>query len=146
MILRDLKLDIVLGNQNPIIDKFNEITNDLKVIKTDVYNDDDTEFIFYNEKNEWIFYQDLKNEDFWFHYDHYWSFFEDEFNLRCEEIQGLTKYLVEEILKLKVNTPLKGSRGIGIEVEEILKLKVNTQILCLLYPHSLVEEVLKSKL
>ena len=36
-ILRDLKLDIVMGNETPIIDKFNEITKDLKVIKTDVY-------------------------------------------------------------------------------------------------------------
>ena len=41
MIIRDLKLDILMGNKNPIIDKFNEITRDIKVIKTDVYRDDE---------------------------------------------------------------------------------------------------------
>jgi len=126
MIIRDLKLDIVLSNQNLIIDKFNEMTKDLKVIKTNVYNNDDTEFIFYNQNNKWIFYQDLKNGNFWCNNKRYWSFFEDEFNLEYQEIQGLTKYLVEEILKVKVGTP-QMERSLGVQVvEETLKVKVGT--------------------
>ena len=91
MIIRDLKLDILFGNKNKIIDKFNEITKDLKVIKTDVYNGDGQEYIFYNQNNEWIFYQDSKNGYFWCNYNRYWSFFVDEFNLEYKQIQGLTK-------------------------------------------------------
>ena len=93
MNIRDLKLDLVLGNKNTIIDKFNEITKNLKVINTKVYVDHGQELIFYNENSEWIFYQDLKNEDFWCNYKLYWSFFEDKC-LKYEEIQEITKYMV----------------------------------------------------
>ena len=123
-ILRDLKLDILMGNQNKIIDKFKEITKDLKVINENVYNDDGKEFIFYNPNNEWIFYQDVKNERFWCNYNRYWSFFVNEFSLGYLEIKDLTKYLVEETLKLKVDTPMIPLFGLDIKVEETLK-KIN---------------------
>ena len=104
MILRDLKLDILLGNQNPIIDKFNEITKGLKVINTEVYEDHGQEFIFYNQNRQWVFFQDLKNNYFWCNYDLYWSIFEYGFNTKYKEIQEITKYMVEETLKIKVNS------------------------------------------
>jgi len=127
MNIRDLKLDLVLGNKNTIIDKFNEITKNLKVINTKVYVDHGQELIFYNENSEWIFYQDLKNEDFWCNYKLYWSFFEDKC-LKYEEIQEITKYMVEETLKIKVDTPTHIPSITMKLVEETLKIKVDTPL------------------
>lgn len=103
--IRDIKIDLLMGNQNHIVDLFNEITDGLSIIKCDVYNTDGSEFIYYNKENEWIFYQDVKNGEFWAHYNRYWEIFNSEFRLKYEEIQALTKFLVEEALKREVVTP-----------------------------------------
>ena len=142
-ILRDLKLDIVMGNETPIIDKFNEITKDLKVIKTDVYEKHGQEYILYNKNNEWIFYQDVKNEDFWCNYKLYWSFFKEEFGLKYKEIQEITKYMVEDTLKIKVDTPTFLAKLSSTLVEETLKIKVTTP--SFLQNKSVVEETLKNE-
>ena len=167
--IRDIKIDLVMGNKNPIIDLFCEITKDLKIINCDVYNEDGLEFIYHNKDGEWIFYQDAKNGEFWANYKRYWEILERKFHLEYEEIQELTKLLVEEALKREVDTPryasiLKPSMVeealnrelvtpqltmwiTGIQVEEALKREVSTpytnDILLNLVP---VEEALKRKL
>jgi hypothetical protein len=118
--IRDIKIDLVMGNKNPIIDLFCEITKDLKIINCDVYNEDGLEFI-YHKDGQWIFYQDCKNEKFWTHYYRYWEILEREFHLEYEEIQALTKFLVEEALKREVDTPRYGGNGLAFTVEEALK-------------------------
>ena len=99
--LRDIKLDLLMGNQNPIVDLFNEITSGIKIINCNVYNEDGLEFIYfapaessenYNKDGQWIFYQDCKNEKFWTNYYKYWSIFESNFGFKYEEIQAITKY------------------------------------------------------
>jgi hypothetical protein len=138
--IRDIKIDLVMGNKNPIIERFMEITKDLKIINCDVYNDDGLEFIYFNKEKEWIFYQDAKNGEFWCVYNRYWKIFESEFNLEYEEIQAITKYLVEDALKREVDTPRYASILKPSMVEEALKREVGT-------PHRssfwLVEEALK---
>lgn len=42
--IRDIKIDLLMGNQNPIIEWFKEMTKDLRIIKCDVYNKDGLEF------------------------------------------------------------------------------------------------------
>ena len=123
--LRDIKLDLLMGKQNPIVNLFNQITKDIKIINTNVYNKDGLEFI-YHKDGQWIFYQDSKNEKFWVHYYKYWSLFESNFDLKYEEIQVITKYLVEEALKREVGTP-SGRIGFFLAlVEEALKREVGT--------------------
>jgi hypothetical protein len=139
--IRDIKLDILMGNQNPIVDLFNEITKELQIINCEVYNEDGLEFIYFvPTKNEWIFYQDCKNGEFWCNYTRYWSLFESNFSLKYEEMQAITKYLVEEALKREVDTPDQVLLHIHRKVEEALKREVGT-------PHRssfwLVEEALK---
>jgi hypothetical protein len=138
--IRDIKIDLVMGNKNPIIERFMEITKDLKIINCDVYNDDGLEFIYFNKEKEWIFYQDAKNGEFWCVYNRYWKIFESEFNFKYEEIQAITKYLVEEALKREVDTPRYASILKPSMVEEALNREVGT-------PHRssfwLVEEALK---
>ena len=123
--IRDIKLDLLMGNQNPIVDLFNEITDGLSLIKCDVYNSDGSELI-YHKDGQWIFYQDCKNEKFWAHYKRYWEIFESNFNLKYEEIQAITKLLVEEALKREVPTPDFEIVLAPDEVEEALKREVPT--------------------
>ena len=96
--LRDIKLDLLMGNQNPIIDLFCEITSGIEIINCHVYNEEGLEFIYFvpakSRKNEWIFYQDAKNGEFWCNFSTYWSFFECKLGLEYLEIQSITKYLL----------------------------------------------------
>jgi hypothetical protein len=100
--IRDIKIDLLTGNKNPIVDLFNEITKDTMIIKCDVYEKHGLEFI-YHKNDQWIFYQDCQNGEFWCNYTRYWSLFESNLKLEYVEIQAITKYLVEEALKREIN-------------------------------------------
>ena len=102
--LRDIKIDLLTGSQNPAIDLFSQITDGTEIINCDVYETHGLEFI-YHKDGEWIFYQDCKNKNFWCSHAKYWSHFESSLQLDYREIQAITKYLVEEALKREVVTP-----------------------------------------
>ena len=140
--IRDIKIDLVMGNQNPIIDLFCEITSGIEIINCNVYNEEGLEFI-YHKDGQWIFYQDSKNEKFWTHYYKYWELFESNFGLKYKEIQAITKYLVEETLKREVSPPFTLNLAYSYKVEETLKREVSPPT-ALLGPTGLkVEETLK---
>ena len=116
-----------MGNQNPVIDLFCEITSGIEIINCHVYNEDGLEFI-YHKDGQWIFYQDCKNENFWTHYYKYWELFESNFHLKYEEIQAITKVLVENALKREVSTPTI-LEAISLKpVENALKREVSTPL------------------
>ena len=121
---RDIKIDLLMGNQNPVIDLFCEITSGIEIINCNVYNEEGLEFI-YHKDGEWIFYQDSKNERFWAHYYKYWTLFESNFHLKYEEIQAITKVLVEEALKREVSPPGIWFFKNESWVEEALKREVS---------------------
>ena len=123
--VRDIKIDLVMGNQNPIVDLFKELTDGIKIINCNVYNKDGLEFI-YHKNGEWIFYQDVKNKKFWCDYNRYWSVFAKKLNLEYEETQAITKFLVEEALKRGVDTPEQLFLRADNLVEEALKRGVDT--------------------
>ena len=140
--LRDIKLDLLMGKQNPIVNLFDEITKDIKIINTNVYNEEGLEFIYYQPStNEWIFFQDAKNDNFWCNFATYWSFFESK--LGYLEIQSITKYLVEEALKREVSTPKSPDVKALCLVEEALKREVGTPKSMNLIPLQKVEDALK---
>lgn len=143
--IRDIKIDLLMGNQNPIVDLFNDITKDLQIINCDVYNNYGSEFI-YHKDGQWIFYQDVKNGKFWAHYYRYWEILESEFSLKYEEIQAITKYLVEEALKREVGTPISKRGTNPRKVEEALKREVPTPVATSNYNENQVEEALKREL
>jgi hypothetical protein len=140
--IRDIKIDLLTGNKNPIVELFNEITKDTMIIKCDVYHKHGSEFIYHNG-GEWIFYQDCQNGEFWCNYTRYWSLFESNLKLEYGEIQAITKYLVEEALKREVSTPAGVSKFFGFEVEEALKREVDTPGGVTYTNTSRVEEALK---
>jgi hypothetical protein len=141
--IRDIKIDLLMCNKNPIVDLFKELTDDVKVIHCDVYNKDGLEFIYYNKEKEWIFYQDAKNGKFWCDYNRYWSFFAEKLNLEYEEIQEITKFMVEEALKIGVDTPGLETALFAHKVEEALKREVDTPQTLKFYLLDEVEEALK---
>jgi hypothetical protein len=140
--IRDIKIDLLMGNQNPIVDLFCSITSGIEIINCDVYNEDGLEFI-YHKDGQWIFYQDCKNEKFWTHYYRYWEILEKEFSLEYEEIQAITKLLVEEALKREVSTSVRRYSDIQDEVEEALKREVSTSNFKIAKRVFSVEEALK---
>ena len=116
--VRDIKIDLLMGGQNPVIELFCEITSGIEIINCNVYNEDVLEFI-YHKDGQWIFYQDCKNEKFWTNYYKYWSLFESKFHLKYDEIQAITKYLVEEALKREVGTSMSLKLQLLLRVELI---------------------------
>ena len=153
--LRDIKLDLIMGNQNPIIELFHEITSGIQIINCNVYNKDGSEFI-YHKDGQWIFYQDCKNERFWTHYYNYWELFESKFHLKYDEIQSITKYLVvqstlcihkvEDALKREVGTPSGVMRISSLQVEEELKREVGTTKIAEYLTNEVVEDALKREM
>ena len=150
--LRDIKIDLLMGNQNPIIDLFNQITEGIQIICCDVYEKHGQEFIYfanaktaeqYHKDGEWIFYQDCKNEKFWCNCTRYWSLFESNFGLDYVEIQSITKVLVEEALKREVGTPCWSMHFFCKKVVEALKREVGTPPRRITIPPRMVEEALK---
>ena len=145
--LRDIKLDLLMGNQNPIVDLFNQITKDIKIINTNVYNEEGLEFIYSQPStNEWIFFQDAKNDNFWCNFATYWSFFECKLGLEYLEIQAITKYLVEESLKREVSTPYIPMKHKQQKVEDALKREVTTPSTAQAIHFRKVEEALKREM
>ena len=145
--IRDIKIDLVMGNQNQIVDLFREITSGIEIINCDVYHKDGLEFI-YHKDGQWIFYQDCKNEKFWTHYYRYWKILERELSLEYEEIQAITKLLVDEALKREVTTPFQGGNYINCLVEEALNREVGTPVSPIIPSSNLlvaIEEALKRK-
>lgn len=125
--IRDIKLDLLMGNQNLILDLFCKITSGIEIINCNVYNEEGLEFI-YHKDGQWIFYQDCQNGEFWCNYTRYWSLFESNFSLKYEEIQAITKYLVEEALKREVDTPQKTLAIYTTGVEEALKREISKPV------------------
>lgn len=130
--IRDIKIDLLMGVQNPIVDLFNEITAGIRIINCDVYRKDGLEFIYFvptkseDKEWEWVFYQDAKNGKLWCNYAKYWSIFESNFNLKYQEVQDLTKFLVEEALNREVGTTYMYRNKITERVEEALNREVGT--------------------
>ena len=140
--VRDIKIDLLIGNKNPVIGLFCEITSGIEIINCNVYNEEGLEFI-YHKDGQWIFYQDCKNERFWVNYYKYWSIFESKFILNYEEIQAITRVLVEDALKREVSTPAYIDVSCYSVVEDALKREVSTPICAGTHNEERVEDALK---
>ena len=125
--VRDIKIDLLIGNKNPIIDLFCEITSGIEIVNCNVYNynEEGLEFI-YHKDGKWIFFQDVKNGKFWCSNARYWTLFTSKFDLSYEEIQAITKYLVEEELKREVKTTKLYGLTQQLVVEEALEKEIGT--------------------
>ena len=143
--VRDIKIDLLIGNQNPIIELFREITSGIEIVNCNVYNEEGLEFI-YHKDGEWIFFHDVKNGKFWCSNARYWTLFTSKFDLSYEEIQAITKYLVEEALKREVNTTKLYGLTQQLVVEEALEKEIGTPKNAVYSKRKKVDEALKQEL
>ena len=143
--VRDIKIDLVIGNQNPIIELFREITSGIEIVNCNVYNEKGLEFI-YHKDGKWIFFHDVKNGKFWCSNARYWRLFTIKFDLSYEEIQNITKFLVEEALKKEVSTSTILASDTSDTVEEALKKEIGTPKNAVYSKRKKVDDALKQKL
>ena len=104
IIKRRINIDLITDAPNPTIEWFNGIWEQLSTFEIDVYHYDGSEVIYYinGEKPQWIFYQDNKWGRFWCNLSIYWLPLASKFDLNYEEIQVITKLLVENALNNKI--------------------------------------------
>ena len=84
-----------------LIYKFLNRFNDLETVINDgkvYYIDKDRKRLFYHSQNN-------KYGNIWIDYDRIWSFFEEFFLMKYEEIQGILKDWLEEVYNLRGFTP-----------------------------------------
>ena len=94
--LRDVKIDLITENSNPIINLFNEITEGLEILNTNVHNDIGVEFI-YHKNSKYMFYQDYHEYSFWCDYETYWIKME-EIGLTYDDIVEITHLLFQKLM------------------------------------------------
>lgn len=99
---RNIQIDLIMDNYNPIIEFFNSIWNTLDVIDLSVYNNDNDETIYYNKYGEWVFYSDHKDR-FWCNFDRYYKLFGIRFNLDYEDIIKSTNVMLNNSLNRIIN-------------------------------------------
>ena len=100
-IVRQLNIDLITDEPNPLLNWFNSIWSQLNIIETDVYHNDGGELIYYkifDNVEKMIFYQDNKNDIFWCSYDNYWSILENMLIRDYYIIHDITKLLVDNAL------------------------------------------------
>ena len=125
---RQISIDLITNDTNPIIEWFNELWSKLYVIETNVYHTNGKEFIYFinnGNKNQYVFYQDDENERFWCNTNRYWSILENKFRLNYYDTQMVTKILVENALNNSVTSPRIMESLLLIKVENALNNSVS---------------------
>ncbi len=112
---RNLQIDLLLGNDNPILDFFNKIIYGLSVTEIDVLHNVGGEFLYY-KPNKWLFLIDMTNGVFRCNPTWFWGNFRAKFNLYSEEVELIIEILVNNYLDEKCPTPLK-SKGLSKKIQ-----------------------------
>lgn len=103
--IRELKIALITGEPNYILDWFNDLWNKLTVVETDIYHDNGGgEFIYYLKDGydiKWIFYYDKPNNLLYCEWCNFWSILRDKFNLEYIEPTGLDEVLIVTQLLLE---------------------------------------------
>ena len=101
---------------------FLELTHlDELEIKFDFIEYENYLFHFYNESE--LFLQDKKNGWFYMNYTKIWSIFGSKYNLKYDDIQSITKDIVEKHFKLKDIITTFRNEFYDTSVEKHFKLK-----------------------
>lgn len=141
--IRDIKIDLLTGQQNPIVDLFNELTSGIFLFSCSVFYGQGKEFIYAKGK-EWLFYQGKRM--FLLNHKSYCKHFETNFGMNQEEILAVTKYLLDEALKRGGGTTEEISQISKLQVGEGVKRKIPTPETAYGQSYSMVEEALEQEL
>lgn len=103
-LVRNLHIDLIMDNPNPIIDIFNGICDELSVVELNVYHKEGGEFIYYDKNNEWVFFMDISDGVFYCSKTRYWNIIESQITTNYNFIRIITKIMIENKLN---NTIIK---------------------------------------
>jgi len=103
-LLRQLQIDMISDDPNPITIWFGELWNSLSKMEINVFQDNGNETIYFldNETWPWVFYHDKTNGQLVCNYDHYWSRFANNKTIKSADIKPITEFLVQEALNGEV--------------------------------------------
>ena len=79
---------------------------------------------YMNNKGEFIFQQDDKNDTLWVRYQDFWSVLEKKYSLNRDDIQIIIKGMVETAYKMRVGTPRGLMNAVPKMVETAYKMRV----------------------
>lgn len=126
-LIRHVRIALITGEDNQIVDWFNNLWYQLTIVETPIYHSRGCEVIYYKyegNKKVCVFYQDNSNDDFWCSYDHYWNKFPmgDYF-----DISIITKILVENALQdmgipREIGSPEYSTFDHGSPVEKAVRI------------------------
>ena len=108
ILVRQLTIDLITDTPNEISTWFNGIWSNMNILKTNVFNTNNSEIIYYkliDGENQWCFYINEAENIFWCNYANCWLELESKFNLKYGDIQIITKVLVENVLNDSVTIP-----------------------------------------
>src|SRR6478735_5117708 len=107
-------------SEKELLEFIKENMLNLKIIELKNYPD---YIMYFNDKGENIFQQDLKTPWFYVRYNLIWKVFETKFNLNYKETSNLIKGIVEQAYKLQGVTPFFESKFYDKLVEQAYKLQ-----------------------
>ncbi len=106
---RQLQIDLILGNYNPIEEWFTNLWCNLGVAQVDVYNTGRNEKLYYTKDSmEWIFYRNLKKDEIWCNMKTYWDVLSLQFKLSVRETRAVTRILLENVNQYDIE-PIQAS-------------------------------------
>ena len=109
---RQIKIDLITGDYNPIIEWFNDLWSKLLIMETNVFNEKGGEFIYHTLDNDFLFYIDIQNGLYYCDLVNYWQHLESRLDHRYDELLTISKTLLEHVLGISTNNPqiiFKGS-------------------------------------
>lgn len=118
-IIREIKLNRIIGEVHPIDFYFNKIISDLKFTNLPVFLNDSSEVIWY-QSDGWVFY--LSSKKFISNYNRFWKSFISDFGIGSDESLIILNWLVDSWIGSNLSVNFEEPKLWSFEVEKILML------------------------
>lgn len=125
-IIRELKIDHIIGNYNDVLIWVEHLQNTTKKLECNVFHDNGGEIIYYIDDKNWILYFDEKSDVIWCNDLNFWNKLESMFtDLIYYDILELSEYLIELAFDISIKCPIKSISLVDESIENIIKQKHN---------------------
>lgn len=104
---RQIKIDLITDTPNAIVSWFEDLCSNIRVIETDIYHIYGGEYIYYTIDKEILFYRNDRLGAFSCSNDLYWNILSSEFNIKYDNIEEITKLLIERIFQFKISMAIR---------------------------------------
>ena len=104
IVARQMQIDLITGEFNPIVDWFIEAFSDLVLHECDIFHKKGGEVLYFIPKtSKWIFYQDNDRKILYCNSKHYYKELNYLYNMQYKDIYGISKILIENIFNREVS-------------------------------------------